>query len=482
MKRSYLLCLGLASIVTLGGCTKKEISEKPPHAANAEPSFTTASSQVAATLTSPMSQVRGMIENAVPPSYSTSGNGDDVCARVIGARVCAGTHFAYTVSRGNITIVAQSPSAVMISVPVSLRGQGGFRGDGARLLSLQAKNFTADAILDLTVAPRLNADWCPVLDVRPGYRWISNPRVEIVSRAWIDVKGPIEAELNKKIPEIVEKARTAIDCAKFRADVSKFYASQSFPLPLPWNDQLHVNLDPQDIAFSGLVVDPAKLQVAASLAVKAEIAGKPIAKAPKPLPKLKPLGPGVSPRLSLAVPVRAPYPALATALSEGLKGKTFTKDTPAGALSATVNEVELYPSNDRLVIGLDFVADMPGRILDAKGQIYLLGTPVVDGGTAVSLKNVGFARILDNDLWSGLSALFEADIREAIEKAVRYDLAADINKAKAELKNKLADPQTTPGVKLTANNVAISLGRVAVAPEELAVEALFSATVTVTPL
>ena len=110
-----------------------------------------------------------------------------------------------------------------------------------------------------------------------------------------------------------------------------------------------------------------------------------------------------------------------------------------------------------------------------------MGKPNVDKGTHVTLKDVSFTRILDNDVWNILSALFDGEIRKAIEESAHYDLSGDIEKAKAALAEKLGDPKTIPGIKVTASDVKMSLGRTAIAASELAIEALFAAKVTMEP-
>lgn len=476
--RAGLMAFGyiFALMSTLIGC-RKDISERPPEGGGM-PSFATAPSLVGAAATVPMAQLVELVNTHVPTEYRDSRNGDDVCQRVFGQRVCAGTHYDYTVTRRRIEIERYSTDAIKISVPVSVEGHGGFRGDVARALGLHAKNFFAEAVLDILVVPKLNPDWCPQFELSASYRWIRSPRVEIVDRVWIQVSGPVEEKLNQQLPGLIEKARGALDCARFKSDVAKLYGTLSFPIALPWNDKLHVNLEPSDIAFSGLKVDQNSLRFAGVLTVKAEVSGTAVQATPLPLPPLRKLESTEVPRLSVALPLRVPYSSLISAVRQTLKGKNFQQDAPAGKVAATVSEVRIYPSKDKLVVGIDFDAKLPGKILDTKGSVYIIGSLRVDNGTRVALKDVSFTRILDNEVWNVLSALFDTEIRKAIEDAARYDLSSDIDKAKAALAEKLGNAKTIPGVKITASEVQMSLGRIAVASNELAIESLLAATVT----
>lgn len=163
-------------------------------------------------------------------------------------------------------------------------------------------------------------------------------------------------------------------------------------------------------------------------------------------------------------------------------GKTFEGDTPAGRIRATVNKVEIYPTfGGRIAVGIDLDAKLPGKVLDTKGTVFVVGTPVTEGKTVVRLKDLTFTRILDNQVWNALSALFDLQIRGELDKSLRYNVSGDAEKAKKALAQKLADPAAIPNTKAMATDVDIGLGRVAVNGTDLVAEAIFGANVTVAP-
>jgi hypothetical protein len=212
-----------------------------------------------------------------------------------------------------------------------------------------------------------------------------------------------------------------------------------------------------------------------------------------PLPPLQRLATGAAPpRLQLALPVHLPYAQLTQALQQGLQGKTFGQDTPAGRVEARLQGLRAYPSADKLVVALDFVARVPGRVLDVKGSVFIAGRPEVEaGGTVLAFRELGFTRILDHGLWDLVSALFEDPIRQALERTARVDLAPRLDQARDRLVQRLAglghkaDAGARPGsgpaetrralVQVKAGEARLTLGRVAVAADALVLEALFGA-------
>jgi hypothetical protein len=186
--------------------------------------------------------------------------------------------------------------------------------------------------------------------------------------------------------------------------------------------------------------------------------------------------------MSLAVPLRVPFATLTQVASAELAGKTFEHDTPLGKLAVTVAGVRLYPSKQRLVAALAIDAKAPRKWLATKGTVYLSGVPAVDEtGTKLLLKDTSFSRVLDNELWSLLSAVLDEQIRGALEASAQYSLAPKLEALKTELRSRLANADVTSGLVIRAEDLDLRLGRVGVAAEGLEVEGLAQATAFVRP-
>lgn len=487
-----VLILGAVAICCLSACVKKELSQKPPSSANT-PTFETKPSTIGMLATISITEIASLINSKIPSSFDAGSNGSYVCAKVdyrvptpLGdirdeKKVCAGTKYDFSASRtGDVTITPVGDNTIRMSLPVSFSGSGVVRGGVASAIKADKKNFKGTLVVDADLTPRLTEDWCPQIDASVTYRWTSEPKVEIVGGVWEDAKDQVEEKLNEILPELVSEAKKAIDCNKFRDEIAAVYGSKSFPVSIPSVGQIHINVQPTDIGFSSLKVEPTIVKAAALVTANVEAATTPLTPEATPLPKLKFID-DVPPRMSLNVPVRVSYADLTKAVSHAVAGKTFEQDTPVGKVVVKIKGAEIYPSSEKLVVGIDISADLPSSLLDTQGSVYLLATPKIENGTRVVLADSNYSQTLDNAFWSVVATLFEGQIRDAISKRATYDLTADFDKAKGELANKLNDPATIPGWKVVLNEVDMRVGRVAVADKELAVEGLFSALATIEP-
>lgn len=491
LSMSIGLLLGISALTGCASWGRKELSEKPKRSSSM-PSFQTKPSTIGALATVPIGEISDILNEKIPQEFSDSGNGGDACIQgpgfktdfppidIPGPKVCAGTKYEFTARRaGPVSVSAIGSETLRLTLPIDFSGKGGFRGDGAKLLKLDAKNFKGGVNVTTDLRPRLTSEWCPQLDASVDFSWTQNPKVEIVGGVWVDVRGQVEGKIREKIPELVEKAKSAIDCVTFKMQVAKVYGSRTFPIELADSSKAHVNVLPTDVGFSGLQFEPSLLKAAAIMTASMEVSDKPLTPAVLALPPLRKI-PAATPQTIVALPVRVPYETLEGKLNAVLGGKTFTSDTSIGKVSVTANNVEIYPFDKRLAIGVHLKADLPRRWLDTSGTVYLFATPVVEAdGVRISITDVGFSRKLDNDFWNAATVLFEGPILGEIKKAATYDLTSDIAKLKAMLTKKLQDPVSTPGMVVTVENVSIRLGRIAVAEKELAVEGLFTANVSI---
>ncbi len=285
--------------------------------------------------------------------------------------------------------------------------------------------------------------------------------------------------LNDRIGEISNAINSAVDCSVIKRESQKVYASQAFPLALANQARVFVNVTPSGIGLSNVVIEPDKMRISGLVTAKAEVSDKGLVPTQMPLPPRQSIPPG-APRMNIALPFRASYEALQVALNRAVAGKTFVGDTPVGQAKVTVKEVEVYPSGDRVVLGLKVSAELPTSWLNTSGDVYLIAKPVVDGPASIHLADIGFARKLDNDFWNVATVVFEKKIIATLTEASHYDLSRDIDNAKAALDLAVRDPGAHPGMNVALTDVSMGLGRIAMSERELTVEGLLSARATIT--
>lgn len=425
----------------------------------------------------PLSLVRDAANRAIPTDFSFAGNGPDVGGTInpggwgiVKFDVKAGTRYEGVVRRGELSVTG-SGNTVVVALPVQVSGNGGFRGDGARMLGLQAKNFRAALILRVRLTVDVNSDWTPAIAATPELEWTQSPSVEIVSRAWIDIRNHVDKPLREQLNGMAANIREAIPADIIKREVGKAWRIYSISMEKAVGFDAWAHIVPTEIGTSGVKIENDHISVGVSLKALTEVSTKasPNAELP-PLPALvrQPAAPG---HLSVALPVRADYARIQAAVLAQVRDKAFSADVPGGKAKVVVKDVDIYPSEDNIAIGLSFEATLPGRLFDVAGKVFLTGKPFVENdGTVIRLADVAFARRLDNELWSVASVIFEQEIKKAVEDAARVDLEPEIAKASEALKAALGDPSKTEGVKIMIRGLKAGVEAIVPEAEALAVE------------
>lgn len=475
---SKKLIIVLITFLTITACDD-ELFQKPEAGGTNVDTFESVSSKVGAKFSIPLADLEFLVNSKVPNSFRQSGNGKDACGRILGQKVCAGTKYKYSVNRsGDISLTQGGNNTLVSTLDMSIDGKGGFRGDGAKLLKLDWKNFDAKIRIKASFTPSISDKWCPQLDVNLSYNWLKKPRVEIVDGVYINVQDQVESKIDSELPGLISGAKSAINCEEFKKQLASVYGKTSFPLDFD-NEKLFVNFNPQAFGFSGVNVSAKDLSAAALLSVEVEVSSTSIKSELLPLPPLQNI-PNEAPIMILSLPFKPSYELITNVLSTELKGKSYTKDSEMGTVEVRVRGVEVYPSNGKVVVGLNIEADLPSSYFDVKGDVFLIAIPVVEGNS-IRLEQVEFAQRVDNDFWNATALVFEGLIKEKIAEAGVIDLSEQVELAKTKLDALLQGNESPLDVNIKLSDVNLGLGRVEVGAEHLAVEGVFSATTEVTP-
>ena len=350
--------------------------------------------------------------------------------------------------------------------------QGGFRGDGAKLLKLDKKNFDAKLRVTSIIKLSINESWCPLLDLKLQYRWINSPRVEIVDGVHINVKNHVEKSINKEIPSLVREAKDAINCEDFRKEISGVYGTRSFPVNLG-GELFHINLAPRKLGLSSLKVTPTEVSTSALLVAILEITEEPIENKLLPLPKLKRISNDV-PAISIKAPIRATYDSIENIISNELVGESLNKKTDIGEVSLSILDVEVYPSEGKVAFGLKIKADLPTKIFDTTGYIYVIAAPYLDSNK-LQFRDLEFSQALDNDFWKLGIIPLEKIILDEVAKNSKLDLDEQIKMTQESI-YKAIDAENDKGRStVDINELDVNIDQLVVAENSIAIGLDFSA-------
>ena len=442
------------------------LSEKPPRSAAPAKSRATVSS-LSATATISYAAIADALKKALPATFSTEGK-ERLCADLkqtivngiggdIGklldeatkslpvdqfSHVCQDVTYQVTLTRTDRIRVSKAGNKLRIATVVAVKGHAGFTGDLARALDLDSKNFrgAVRVFADLTAA--VTPDWCPDLQGAARYEWTDKAALEITNGVWLPIDGVVGGKIGDELDSAVKQVLAGVKCDDLRNRVAEAWHPYSFPVTLPDDigGKVYVNLTPKDAGFSGLAYDKTGLRLALAFRAASEVATKAVSVTTKlTLPPLEQIAP-TSNKVSIAVPLVIGYGDIRATARKLLKGRVFEADTPAGHVRLAADDVDVYPSGGRIVIGVHFSARTSRQVLDTRGWVYLSATPELDTRRQiVSLTKVAATRQLDNTLWSALSVLLDTQVRQLIEENATYDLRPEIAELTKTLNKALAD-------------------------------------------
>lgn len=421
----------------------------------------------------PFDELSAKANQSAPNDYRGKGTGNRKCKRILGIKTCGTPQYDYVVSRGDIDISAGPANNIRLSVPLTVTGNGGYQGKAAKLFGLQSKQFRASlrAISDISL--EVARDWCPKPSIRADFEWIEGAKIELFNGVWVSVRSMVEPKLRERIAQLSESVTSQIDCRQIQGKLRQVWASHTSPISVgDAKEPLHLNISPRNIGFSGLHVDAKAVNLAVHLLADASVSATPAKTGPLALPALQKTSNTSNSALSVSLPMFVPYSHIQELLANRLMRQPLSADTPAGVARIETRELNVYPSGNQLVVAALLNIDLPTRLLDVNGWVYLTTSPAaISEGTALKLSQPAFSRDVDNQLWRVVSAMLHSTVKQGIQDWGVIDLTDTINKSKRRLAEQVAKPRQ--GFRVEIGNPEIRLGEIAVTADQLVIEAIF---------
>jgi hypothetical protein len=520
--------LSTASI-SLAACNDKALFQAPPHGGDSVSAAAVSESVITLVALLPYNTLAQAAEAKIPKSVPLTGDGHAACLDVpyvnpghvgshqecvdkpyldfrgagtervcvnvpdfvgpsIGTRnQCADYHWNADVNKDGPVRIGKSNTEIRVWQNIHVTGKAGLGGDLAGALSLSGKSFDAHISSAMNLKVGLNNQWCPIVNAVPVGRWVESASVEVVGRNCVGIDlgalghpevcaGPVNLgladvlnnEFDKHRDDIQRAAQSILPCDTVRGTVSEQWHPFSIKIDRPEQAPLFLNIEPKTAGFSGLIADENAIRMVVSVGAKTVLSPSEIAKTGASLPALDQASASQG-SLDVNLQAVAPYDFLKNELAVSLKGKTFSKDMASGTIKVRIDDVDLYPGNGSLVVGLKIDANTPGRWFNTTGWVYLSGKPTpIQGGKAVSVENISFATVLDNEFWTIVQGLFETEILSAMKEFSQFDLTKEIDTAASQITTAIAKANI-PGLKITAGPPAIQLTGVHIAPDNLVV-------------
>lgn len=333
-------------------------------------------------------------------------------------------------------------NAVSYDVPLDLFvkkdfGIGQINADGAVTLNFVTKFL-------------IQPDWTLKTEtVLENYDWIKQPKLDLGI-----IRLPIAAVANRLVDRSRTKIAAIIDAQIRENFILKDYVADAWnrlqqPIPASIENQLWVKMEPQSIGMTGL--EKADSVVSATLVIEtlaeASIGNRPEETALKPLPDFISVDKSAG-DFSINLFTAIPLDSLRTLVKKNIIGETYQ----SGKRSVTVEDLEIYGKDNKLVVNTILSGDY-------KGSIYMIGTPFYnEKKNQLEIDNLKYELSSKNFIQKSMGWLFQNKIEKTIEATMRYPLEENMNDYKRLLNQSLANYAITPGIILKGNMKDLSIG------------------------
>lgn len=383
---------------------------------------------------------------------------------------CLDVDYTATITRDEPASISQSGDALRVSIPLKINGNAGFSGDLAKLLSIDRKAFRGSITAWADIKPLVDESWCPKLTAIPGFVWRDKAQLEVAGRFWINIDSQVNSSIGSAMDDAIKKLPEFITCEQISELVKPLWHEYYVPLPKESGVEGVISIRPERAGFSGITAVPSGVQLAMMLIARTEVKlGKDFSqpkKEPMTLPPLEEI-PVQDNQLNLSIPVTVSYSSLQEKAEAFLRDKTFEGEGGPVTAKVKIKEIEVYPSNEKIVIGIAFETKISSpESLAPKGRIYLVGTPSFDvASQTLKLTDIEFSRILDNDLWNVVSYLFQDEIVALIHEKLVVDLSGAITKVREGIDNNLRKIGQEQGINVNLREDFLGLKKVSVSKE-----------------
>ena len=403
-------------------------ADKPPLAPDTVAPFTT-DSRISATIEFGLPALASEIERDIPRRLATIDERVScVHRRVLFWRVNANCDiYGYVERSGGVSLYGRG-DRVYGSVPI----YGALEGQGANRFTARIHGETeASATIEAEARPELTRDWSLALNFSDGFRWSEPPVLHVMGRE-IPLSNYAEPRIRAELGVVRERALAAARRLDLHDKAATAWRHAFEPIQLSDNPQVWLQLTPQSAAFAGVRAEGRVLSGSLELSGSAEtMVGQQAAGGHRD---------GIArarPRRQRARHFRRHSSrfASATTCSRTRSRRRSRALAPAAGLS--VQDVEVYPSSGKLVIGLR-IAKASDSEANAGQWSYLTGALQVDAdGHAIRLADLSAAT--DDE---GLASTIDPIVSQLRDKtSVDYGIAYDnlLNAANAKLNRPLKD-------------------------------------------
>jgi len=435
MKAKIILGL-VVFLILLSGCKEGELTRKPerkvePTQINSTPSNISIKTRIN------LASLQNIVESKLPnsPIYfpKTKKKRCKQLDLLIGTKWLSCEYWGGLKKRGVFSLSGNGDS-LTASVPIKFWAS-------AKMLGIQEstdKNVNVTAFL--TSKPELSSNWEFKLNPEGSFRWDSHPEIKLFGIVPVGIQSVLSGPMNKQIKKQVNLIQSEIEKMKLRDHMEQIWRSSFTPIKLSEANNLWLRIGMKEAGFSGIHIDNniLKTNIQASATTEVFMGKEPVPITPSPLPELH-ADTIPNAKFHMMLPMAISYEKMTALLDDLLKkGEKWTPLPDQSNVLITVKNIEVYPSGQFLAIQVDFIADLPHRIFDAEGTLFLSGKPKVNNDTReFFVQELRFTSQTNNILTDIISTALRSTIEKRISDALIISYKKQYDDLLAESNSKI---------------------------------------------
>ena len=458
-----LFFYGVISVFLLLGCSQKEPNQQPKRAVT-PPEVQTLVSDININAKVESSAIQKLVNSQFPITlYSFNETLSPCYQKKVIVKISFDCDLEGEFTKSSDIILNFNKNSLSASVPAHIKVTGEVKGIGLQ------ETVHADVIGNLSVSPIVSENW----ELKPNavfdINWIDYPTIVLFDKVKISLPDRLFNKAKKLIAEKFNALSTdTIDHLNIHAKAQKLWLESFNPIQLSEKENIWLRLAVQDAYFSGIQTNNNVASAIFGIKATTELfTEKPEVLTPTALPALK-TDTYQNRGLHIRVPLTASYTSIKENLNQLLKDLEKWNNS---IIAFKVKNLEIYPSNDSLVIGMDYLIDFPYQTLDVNGQMFISGHPFFNNSTKeISISDFKFngfsdqkfADLLVSTICIGIEYILTDELKISFKEQYDHLIAesnSNLNKTLAEnikLHGEITQAELS-GIYLSANNLTVLL-------------------------
>lgn len=335
----------------------------------------------------------------------------------------------------------------------------GFRPLGVNLSTYKETDFEVD--MHFVTSFKIQPDWTVQTQTQvKGFNWVSKPVLRF---------GPVSIPISTIVGKIINNKRDditkGIDEAVRKNVLIRPYVIQAWnsalqPYLLSEKYRTWLKLTPTELFMTPLRATGDRIQATVGIrAVTQTLFGeRPLVRPVSDVPDLKTVA-QVGDHFRVGLVAQLSYPEARRLLNDTLVGKTF--DFADGQYRVVVTEVDVYGSEDRLILKVGLRGSL-------NGTVYFRGVPFYDPTEkTIELRDLQYDLDTRSVLARTASWLLQGKFTRHLQAAFRFPISDQLAAAQREVQAALRNRSVAKGVRLDGTLRSIQPEGVTLTPEFL---------------